>query len=86
MIGPESVKEYLTELSKALRPLEHNVRNAWQVDDNTVVMEGVTVWGRPDGSQFSTPFCDIYGFENGLLKDWRVYVVGGGTVSRPEGH
>jgi ketosteroid isomerase-like protein len=71
--GPEACRDLLAHIYTKLQPTDHVVRGMWEFG-NVVIVEmdahyDVIAERRP----VVVPCCDVYRFENGLIKEWRVY-------------
>ena len=76
MRGPQALVDYLKNmLSTTLAINDLQFRNAWETDDTVILelnMKGVRV---RDNANVAYPCVDIYRFQDGKIKDWRVYAI-----------
>jgi limonene-1,2-epoxide hydrolase len=74
MTGAKAAAEYLSNFYQTVKPSEHVVRGAWQIDDKTVIIEMEAHYKRiADQALIVVPCCDVYRFEGELISEWRVY-------------
>jgi len=74
MIGAKAAADYLAKFYQTVKPADHVVRGAWQIDHRTVIIEMDAHYKRiADGQAIVVPCCDVYRFEGDLISEWRVY-------------
>lgn len=73
LTGPQACADFLTHVYTKLEPISHDVRGMWEVGNVVMVEMDAHYKVIEDGSPVTVPCCDVYRFENGLIKEWRVY-------------
>ncbi|VEP13022.1 Ethyl tert-butyl ether degradation EthD [Hyella patelloides LEGE 07179] len=72
--GPHAAAQYLSSFYQIVKPTQHQVRGAWQVGNDTVIIEMDAHYRRiNDGQEITVPCTDVYRFKGNLIKEWRVY-------------
>jgi SnoaL-like protein len=73
MVGREAVKEAIEGFWTTIGGLKHNVLNAWDVGDTSIVQIDVD-YTRHDGKVVTVPNLDILIFDGDLVRDWQIYI------------
>jgi len=74
VIGAKAAAEFLAGFYQIVKPANHVVHGAWELDGGVVIIEMAANYTRiADGKAITVPCCDVYRFEGDLIKDWRVY-------------
>ena len=72
--GPHAAAQFLSSFYTIVKPTQHTLRGAWQVGDDTVIIEMDAHYRRlSDGKEITVPCTDVYRFKGDLIKEWRVY-------------
>jgi ketosteroid isomerase-like protein len=71
--GPEACRDWLANVYKKLKFTGHDVRGFWEIGNTVIIEMDANYTVIEDGSPVQVPCCDVYRFENGLIKEWRVY-------------
>jgi limonene-1,2-epoxide hydrolase len=72
--GAKAAANFLSSFYTVVKPTEHTLRGAWQIDDQTVIVEMDAHYRRiADGKHITVPCTDVYRFDGDLIKEWRVY-------------
>lgn len=71
--GPEAYRQFMGRIYSKLKYINHDIRAMWEFGNAVIVEMDVNYTRISDGSPVSVPCVDIYRFENGLIKEWRVY-------------
>jgi alkylhydroperoxidase/carboxymuconolactone decarboxylase family protein YurZ/catechol 2,3-dioxygenase-like lactoylglutathione lyase family enzyme/ketosteroid isomerase-like protein len=72
--GPHAAAQYLSSFYQIVKPTQHQVRGAWQMGDDTVIIEMDAHYRRiSDGVEITVPCTDVYRFKGDLIREWRVY-------------
>jgi ketosteroid isomerase-like protein len=71
--GPEAARDFLANIYTKLEFTGHGVRGFWQIGNVVIIEMDANYKVIEDGRFVQVPCCDVYRFENGLIKEWRVY-------------
>jgi len=71
--GQEALREVIDGFFAALGGIAHHLDRRWAVDD-TVICHGQVTYTRQDGSQLTVPFANVFTYDNGLIRDYRIFV------------
>ena len=71
--GAEACSNFLAHVYTKLQPTSHDVRGMWEIDNVVLVEMDANYKVIETGEPVTVPCCDVYRFENGLIKEWRVY-------------
>lgn len=71
--GPEAARDFLAGIYTKLEFTGHDVRGFWQFADVVIIEMDANYKVIEDGRSVKVPCCDVYRFEGGLIKEWRVY-------------
>ena len=58
----------------AVADLHHTILDLWEVDDGTVVALMEVYYRRLDGRELNLPCCNVFGVQNGVVNDYRIYM------------
>jgi ketosteroid isomerase-like protein len=73
LIGGQACADFLAHVYTKLQPTSHDIRGMWEVGNVVMVEMDANYKVIEDGRPVTVPCCDVYRFENGLIKEWRVY-------------
>ena len=73
--GIDGIRDYLEAQAKIVRWTGHEVALVTEAEKgNTVIIEVTSLFERvADAAKLRLPCTDIYRFEDGRIRDWRVY-------------
>jgi len=73
MRGPQALVDYLKKmLSTVLAFSDLQFRNAWETEDTVLLELNMKGLRMKDNKNVVYPCVDLYRFENGKIRDWRV--------------
>jgi ketosteroid isomerase-like protein len=74
--GPQAVVDYLIKLlSTELAISDLQFRNAWETEDAVLLELNMKGLRMKDNQNVAYPCVDLYRFENGKIREWRVYAI-----------
>jgi|ERR1051326_5440695 ketosteroid isomerase-like protein len=74
--GPDEVLKFMiTMLSSRLALNDLQVRSAWETEDAALLEFDMKGLRMSDNKNVTFPCLDIYRFEGGKIRDWRVYAI-----------
>lgn len=59
---------------EAIAGLHHTILDLWEVADGMVVALMDVQYKRLDGSELTLPCCNVFGVQNGVVNDYRIYM------------
>ncbi|HYF02861.1 MAG TPA: nuclear transport factor 2 family protein [Patescibacteria group bacterium] len=71
--GRENIHAVIDGFFKAIAGISHDVQNVFDVDGH-VIMRGTSSYTRHDGSQLTTPFCNVFKMEGNKIKTYDIYI------------
>ncbi len=71
--GKEAVLQVNASFFESVAAMAHTIDKVWSQDAD-VICSGSVQYTRLDGSQLSVPFATILATEDGLIRDYKVYV------------
>jgi hypothetical protein len=71
--GPEAYHQFMGRIYSKLRFINHDVRGMWEIGNVVIVEMDVNYEVIEDGRPATVPCVDIYRFEDGVIKEWRIY-------------
>jgi ketosteroid isomerase-like protein len=76
MRGPQAVVDYLINmLSTELAVSDLQFRNAWETEEAVLLELNMAGLRMKDNRNVAYPCVDLYRFENGKIREWRVYAI-----------
>lgn len=74
--GPQAIVDYMTKLlSTGLAINDLQTRSAWETEDVVIIEFNMGGLRMRDKKQVAYPCIDIYRFDGGKIRDWRVYAI-----------
>lgn len=74
MQGRDAIEAGLTQVLSSVDGIRHDLRQIWNVDDDTVVFEVDVTYSRKDGRDVRVPGSAVCEMRNGLMAQQRIYV------------
>lgn len=71
--GRENIHAVIDGFFKAIAGISHDVQNVFDVDGH-VIMRGTSSYVRHDGSELTTPFCNVFKMEGDKIKTYDIYI------------
>jgi ketosteroid isomerase-like protein len=71
--GNSAIFEVIDGFFKSINSLSHNVAEIKEIDD-TVFSYGIVNYIRLDNKSVSANFCNVFKIQNGLIKEYRIFV------------
>jgi ketosteroid isomerase-like protein len=72
--GRKDIEAFSARITPMFERVLHDVKNIWQVVENTYVSELDVVYHRKDGKVVRVPCLDVIRIENGLVKSLHAYL------------
>lgn len=69
----EEIESAIEGFFNSIHSLSHDVDNIWEFENN-VVCNGTVNYTRLDKSTLEVPFVNVFQLENGLFKEYLIYV------------
>lgn len=73
MHGPEAYHQFMGRIYSKLKFIRHDIRGMWEFGNVVIAEMDVYYDVIEDGRRVTVPCVDIYRFENGQIKEWRIY-------------
>jgi ketosteroid isomerase-like protein len=71
--GRAAIREALTQFFGRIAAIAHTVEAAWDTGD-ALVVHGHVTYTRPDGSELSVPFANIWHMDGDAIAEYLVFV------------
>jgi ketosteroid isomerase-like protein len=72
--GRKAIQEAVGGFFASIAGLHHQGNQTWDAADDIAVTEGLVIYTRHDGGTVDVPFVNVYRLEDGLIRDYRIYV------------
>jgi hypothetical protein len=73
MHSPDEYHQFMGQIYSKLRFISHNIRGLWEVDNVVIAEMDVNYEVNEDGRPVTVPCVDVYRFQDGKIKEWRIY-------------
>lgn len=71
--GREAIGAAVDAFFASIAALEHEIRRTVTAD-GTVICEGISTYGRHDGTEITLPFCNVFETRDGVIDDYKIYI------------
>ena len=71
--GNLAIRAAVAHFFTTIRAIRHDLREIWALPE-TVICQGTVTYTRHNGSQLRVPFANIFRMQNGLIRDYLIYV------------
>ena len=71
--GKEQIGQAISEFFQSIKALRHKILHIWS-DAQGMVCQGEVSYTRSDGAAVCIPFINVWGVQDGLIKDYLIYI------------
>ncbi len=71
--GKEAIKDVLVGFFGSIEAIRHEILDVWTHPD-AVISRGTVTYTRHDSSTLTVPFANIFKMDNGLVREYLIYV------------
>lgn len=76
LTGPDGVVNFMVEMFQSRLALNDlKVRSAWETSDAVIMEFDLKAFRHRDKKDVEFPCLDVYRFDGGKIRDWRVYAI-----------
>jgi len=72
--GPQGIRDSSGGFLEKCEGVHHHIKNMWETEDGTVIVEMEVTYIRHDGKVFTLPCCDTIRFAGDKVKELRIYM------------
>ena len=74
IVGKEAFGAASQEFLGSIAGIRHEILDLWEVGNDSVVSVMDVHYTRRDGQTLTLPCCNVFGFRDGLVHDYRIYM------------
>jgi ketosteroid isomerase-like protein len=72
--GADAFFDVLSQMLAQVTSVHHDIVNAWESDDGSLIFESSATWTLHDGQTVQIPACSVLAMRDGKVADQRIYV------------